>query len=121
VGVELRIGSTLPNDFGSNPARSGPEARPPGNGWHGEAPAFTWHGFLALQGRWVLHDITLDGNSFRDGPSVERRPLVGDAAFGLALRAGRWRIAFARTHRTREFDGQRARPISGSVSLARSF
>jgi hypothetical protein len=121
VGVELRLGRALPHDFGSNPARSGPEARPPGNGWRGRAPGFTWHGFLAVQGRWVLHDITLDGTTFRDGPSVGRRALVGDAALGFALRTGRWRIALARTYRSREFDGQHSPPSFGSVSLTRSF
>ena len=121
VGLELRLGRALPDDFGSNPARSGPEGRPPGSAWHGEAPSFAWHGFLAFQGRWVLRDITLDGNSFRDGPSVDRRPWVADVALGLALRSGRWRAALARTWRSREFDGQRSPPSFGSLVIARSF
>jgi lipid A 3-O-deacylase len=81
--------------------------------------AFAWHGFLAFEGRWVVRDLTLDGNTFRDGPSVERRPFVGDAAFGLAMRSGRWRLALS--HRSREFDGQRSRPSFGSLTIARSF
>ena len=121
TGLELRLGRTLPDDFGSNPARSGPEGRPAGDGWRGAAPSFAWHGFLALEGRWVLRDITLDGNTFRGGPSVERRPFVGDAAFGLAMRTGRWRLALSRTFRSREFDGQRSRPSFGSLTIARSF
>jgi hypothetical protein len=121
VGIELRLGRALPDDFGSNPVRSGPEGRPPGNGWRGEAPGFIWHGFLSLEGRWVLYDIALDGNTFRDGPDVERRPRVGDAAVGLAMRSGRWRLALARNFRTREFDGQRSRPQFGSLTIARSF
>jgi hypothetical protein len=122
VGLELRLGRSLPDDFGSNPARSGPEGwPPPGGGERGAAPSFAWHAFLALEGRWVLHDIALDGNSFRDGPSVDRRPWVGDVALGLALRSGRWRMALARTYRSREFDGQHSPPSFGSLTLARSF
>jgi len=121
AGVELRLGRTLPNDFGSNPVRSGPEGRPPGDAWRGEAPGFSWHGFLSLEGRWVLYDIALDGNTFRDGPDVERRPWVGDAAVGAAMRWGRWRLALARNFRTREFDGQRSPPQFGSLTVARSF
>jgi len=121
VGVELRLGRTLPNDFGSNPVHSGPEGRPPGDGWRGEASGFSWHGFLSLEGRWVLYDIALDGNTFRDGPDVERRPWVGDAALGVAMRSGRWSLALARNFRTREFDGQHSRPEFGSLTIARSF
>lgn len=121
VGVELRLGHALPNDFGSNPVRSGPEGRPPGDGWRGEAPGYSWHGFLSLEGRWVLYDIALDGNTFRDGPDVERRPWVADAALGVAMRWSRWSLAVARNFRTREFDGQRSRPQFGSLTIARSF
>ena len=33
----------------------------------------------------------------------------------------RWKFAFARYYRTREFDGQRSRPSFGSFTISRAF
>ena len=55
--------------------------------------------------------------------SVTRPPQNGvvDIGYGIAADRGRWRIAFARYHRTREFAGQRQRPVFGSVTFTRGF
>jgi hypothetical protein len=79
------------------------------------------HLFLSLDARWVMRDITLDGNTFRNSHSVDKRPFVADIGYGIAADRGRWRIAFARYHRTREFAGQRQRPVFGSVTFPRGF
>ncbi|MCU7370029.1 lipid A deacylase LpxR family protein [Paucibacter sp. O1-1] len=69
----------------------------------------------------MLHDITLDGNTFKSSHSVEKRPTVADIGFGMAITRGPWKLAFARYHRTREFAGQRTVPVFGSVTLSRRF
>ncbi|MFJ5483686.1 lipid A deacylase LpxR family protein [Pectobacterium actinidiae] len=121
TGAELRFGYRLPDDFGTAPLRPAGENTSPisagasrFNGWAG-------HVFVGLDGRWVLHDITLDGNTFRSSHSVDKRPLVADVGYGLAITHGVWKFAFARYHRTREFDGQKSRPVYGSFTVSKRF
>ena len=82
-----------------------------------------WHGhvFVAVDARWVLHDITLDGNTFKSSHSVDKRPMVADIGYGVALHRGHWRFALARYHRTREFDGQEDIPVYGTFTIGRHF
>src|SRR3989304_1476496 len=85
---------------GENPAppRSG---RP--NGW-------SWHLFATSDAAWVIRDITLDGNTFRNSHSVDKRHVVAYGGYGVAVMYGRWKFAAARYHSTREFNGQRQSP-----------
>lgn len=119
VGAEWRFGRGLDDDFGSLPLRPGGEAaggdtRPPRDDAHA-------HAFLSLEGRWLLHDISLDGNSFRASHAVERRPFVLASGYGVAMSWGGWKLVVSRYHRTREFDGQQRRPVFGSITLARTL
>lgn len=119
AGGELRLGRHLPDDFGTAPLRpagenTAPLKKPRVAGWSG-------HLFAAVDGRWVLHDITLDGNSFRSSHSVHKRAWVADVGYGLAVYHGQWRLAIARYHRTREFRGQQEVPVYGTVTLSRRF
>lgn len=120
VGFEIRFGYRLPDDFGSSPLRPAGEntaplraAASPG-GW-------SWHAFVNTDARLVLHDITLDGNSFRDSHHVHKRPLVADVALGIAVLGEDWKLAFARNYGTRQFRGQQERPSFGSITLSRAL
>jgi hypothetical protein len=119
VGGELRYGLRLPDDLGTAPLRPAGENTSPvrktaGSNWNG-------HLFVALDGRWVLHDITLDGNTFKSSHSVDKRPFVADVGYGIAMTQGNWRIAIARYHRTREFRGQKEIPVYGTITVGRRF
>lgn len=120
AGAEWRFGWGVPNDFGSSPLRpAGENAAPTRSGtgtrdWAG-------HLFATLDARWVLHNITLDGNTFKSSHSVDKRAFVADVGYGLAVTHGRWKLAFARYHRTREFNGQRELPVFGSFTVSRKF
>jgi hypothetical protein len=123
VGGEFRWGPTLPDDFGSNPLRPAGE-RTMGRreeGRSGSTSGLAGHAFLAIDARWVLWDISLDGNAFRSSHSVDKEPFVADIGFGIALTRGPWKIVAARFHRSREFRGQKALPVFGSISVSRSF
>jgi hypothetical protein len=50
---------------------------------------------------------------------VDRRPLVGDAGYGLAVMYGHWKFALARYHRSREFEEQKEPPVFGSFTVSR--
>lgn len=119
VGGELRYGLHLPDDFGTAPLRPAGENTSPVRA----TADGTWNGhlFVALDARWVLHDITLDGNTFKSSHSVDKRAFVADIGYGLAMYVGQWRLAFARYHRTREFNGQRDIPVYGTITVGRRF
>ncbi len=119
TGGEVRFGWKLPDDFGSTPLRPAGENTAPARA--GRVPGWSWHLFATADGRWVLRDITLDGNTFRNSHSVDKRPLVADLGYGLAIMRGQWKFALARYHRTREFDLQKETPVFGSFTISRSL
>jgi len=119
AGVEWRWGWRLPDDFGSSSQR-------PGQPYGAVAPTagrrdWRWHLFVGVEGRWVLRDITLDGNTFKSSHRVDKRPFVADLGYGLVVAHGHWRYTLAQYQRSREFDGQAERPSFGSISVSRAF
>ena len=120
TGAELRFGWRVPDDFGSNPLRPAGEhsaSRSSGSN-HG---GWTWHAFVSLEGRAVLRDITLDGNTFKSSHSVDKEPLVADLGYGAAVTRGRWKVTLAQYQRSREFEDQLEPPSFGSLSVSRAF
>ncbi|WP_313161330.1 lipid A-modifier LpxR family protein, partial [Stenotrophomonas sp.] len=59
--------------------------------------------------------------TFRNSHSVDKRHVVGQLGYGLAVMRGRWKFALARYHSTREFDGQKEAPVFGSFTISRSL
>lgn len=63
-----------------------------------------WYAFARAEGRLVAHNITLDGNTFRESASVDKRWLVGEVSVGFSVRfAERYRFTFSHNRRTYEF------------------
>mgnify|MGYP001247141053 CR=1 FL=1 len=120
AGAEMRFGSWFPDNFGSAPSLSVSENTSPSIG-----PVYSErvriHGFAALDVRYVIHDITLDGNTFEDSASVDRKDVVADLGIGIAAHWGNWKIAFAGYFRTREFRGQDANAKLGSITIRRAI
>lgn len=120
AGAEFRFGLNLPDDFGSTPLRpAGENTAPTRQPQSLYTPGA--HMFLTLDTRWVLYDITLDGNLFRDSHSVEKRHAVAYVGYGVAYMRHRWKFALARYHGTREFETQRETPVFGSFTISRAF
>jgi hypothetical protein len=111
AGFELRGGWHLPADFGTN------LIRPSGDSNSRRRPASSVFLFGGVEGRAVARDITLDGNSFRDSPSVSRQPFVADLTGGLCLGTRHWALAYTQALRTREFHGQPKHSVFGSISV----
>ncbi len=114
AGVTLRLGDNLRRDL------SPPDINPgfPGLSYFGMAQETNWYGFIGLQGRWVAHNIFLDGNSFGDGHSVEKEPLVGDMQYGIAVLFGGVRIAISNVVRTREFTLQQEDTLHTALNIS---
>ena len=124
AGGEYRIGWDLPDDFGTSAVRAGGDNSAPGR--HGSRRSnglrvLGLHAFLSLDARLVARDIFLDGNTFRDSLSVDKKPVVADLATGISFLAGRWKVSYAQVLRTREFDRQPHPHHYGSVSLSYSL
>lgn len=113
LGVLTRWGTTLPRDFGPNTIHSTavdvPDVR---DGIDGRVYVFG-----GAQGRAVARNLFLDGNTFRDSPSVDSRVLVGELRAGFAFEWGAFRFAYTHIARSREFDGQDEPQTYGSLAL----
>lgn len=119
AGAEWRWGWHLPDDFGSTPLRSSHVY-----GARNEASrrrGLSGHLFASVDVRWVLRDITLDGNTFKSSHSVDKRPFVADLGYGVVVSHGRWKYTLAQYQRSREFDGQLEPPSFGSITVSRVF
>jgi len=117
AGFTFRLGSHLDEDFGP------PRIRPslPGSGYFRLQKDFTWYLFAGLEGRAVLHNIFLDGNTFSDSHSVDKKQFVGDLQAGLAAQWDRFRFSYTQIFRTKEFKGQDSADIFGALNLSYHF
>ena len=111
TGAEVRAGYRLPADFGST------LIRPTGDSNATVRPPFSIFLFAAVDGRAVARDITLDGNTFQDSPSVDKRPFVADLYTGIGMGTRHWQLTYAQAYRTKEFYGQSNRSVFGSISM----
>lgn len=94
----------------------------PGNrGRMTSTTGWQWYLFANVEGYYVAHNLTLDGNVFSNSHSVDSKEWVGEASAGLALAWDQWQVTYAAVERTREFDGQEKQDKYGAVTLSRSF
>lgn len=117
AGVTLRLGYHLPDDYG--PPRIQPGL--PGNGFFRATDELGWYLFAGFDGRAVLHNIFLDGNTFTDSRDVDKHPLVGDAQVGVALTWESYRLAYTHVFRTKEFGEDNGNDAFGALSLTVKF
>ena len=123
AGAELRLGWNLPRDFGTSLIRPGGDANAPStvSGAAGRGRGFGAYGFAALGGRLVARNIFLDGNTFENSHSIDKKIPVGDLILGASVIYDAVKLSYAQVFRSREFDGQRRRHNFGSLSLSISF
>jgi hypothetical protein len=69
----------------------------------------------------VAHNITLDGNSFSDEPSVEKEPFIGKFGFSYTVRYGHYHFSLANINRTKVFKSQHGGYGYGSVVFSYIF
>jgi lipid A 3-O-deacylase len=94
----------------------------PGSGFF-EAPSQNWSWFLfaGVDGRAVARNIFLDGNTFKDSPSVDKKLFVGDLTLGAAMTLGDYRLSYSYNVRSPEFDHEEGSSAFGSVTLTARF
>lgn len=115
VGAMMRLGQSLNTTWG--PTRVRPSAS--GASFIGSDPAVPFWGydvFAGVEARGVARNIFLDGNTFENGISVQRKAFVADFYAGAEVftQSG-FRVAATVTHRTREYVTQEKASLFGSV------
>ncbi len=117
TGFTVRVGDNLVQDFGP------PRIRPslPGAGVFIPQKGFNWYFFAGAEGRLVLRNIFLDGNTFEDSHNVDKKLIVGDLQLGLALQYNRFRFSFTQIFRTKEFNHQDRPDRFGAFSFSYQF
>lgn len=104
----------------SNPLRVRPAI--PGSGYFSVPEnQFAWSLFAGVEGRAVGHNIFLDGNTFQDSPSVDKKYLIADANAGVSFTYGKAQLSYTINWRSKEFKGQKDPSIFGAVSLGYRF
>lgn len=76
---------------------------------------------VGAEGRVVGRDIFLDGNTFEDSHSVDKKHFVADLTAAATLRYKQLRFTYAHTYRTEEFEEQDGGQVFGSFSIGVSF
>ena len=123
TGAELRFGWYVPKDFGTCPIRPGCDVGESGKGVADdyEKSKYGVHLFASIDGRLVLRDIFLDGNTFNDSHSVNKEPVVADLMAGIAMRFGSFSLSYAYIMRSKEFEGQDKVHNFGALNLTYTF
>ena len=119
AGFSIRL-SPYDSRWQDTPVRVRPSM--PGTGIY-EIPRnkWSWALFSGIEGRAVARDIFLDGNTFTNSYSVEKKPFVADATAGVAFTYDKTRISYTVVYRTKEFVLQDHPEIFGAVSLGVRF
>lgn len=117
VGAMARLGFNLPGDYG--PTRIAPSL--PGSNFFEPTGGFSAYVFAGVDGRAMARNLFLDGNTFRDSPSVRKLNLVYDYDLGAAVTFNAVRLSYTYVIRSREFKTQPQMSKFGAVALSFRF
>jgi lipid A 3-O-deacylase len=116
-GLTLRAGRGLDSHRGP------PRITPRISGSHHQGPrrGLGVQALLTVEGRLVARNLFLDGNSFTESPSVQKRWAVGTAEAGLVLTLGKAWLAYSHVLLSPEYRGQDGPDDYGSALLGLSW
>jgi hypothetical protein len=125
TGAQARFGWHLPNDYGTYLIRPGSDTNAPMNE---DDPRFYpisrrlgCHLFAGFNTSAVLRNIFLDGNTFRDSHSVDKKPFVLQGMAGVAVMVHRFKITYAYVYQTKEYETQNEDQEYTSMTVSYSF
>ncbi len=113
-GIMFRYGTHLNNDLAP------PNIRPgfPGLSLFKPNRQNNWYLFAGIEGRAVARNIFLDGNTFRESHSVNKKSLVADFQYGVVFQTGNMRFSISNMIRSKEFEGQKDKTNFGAVNFS---
>jgi hypothetical protein len=120
LGGHIRLGHKIPQDFGTTFLRGMSELPPPRRSLSDDTSAWEALGFYLHAGigaNLVLHDLTLDGNTFKDSASVDSKLLVPMAGGGVGIGNRRFLATFSYVFVGKEFRGQQKAAEFGALTV----
>jgi hypothetical protein len=123
TGLLARWGWNIPNDFGNFPIQSATcfNAEVEESYCGKQVRKFGLHLFISANAKAVAHDIFLDGNTWRDSHSVDKKPFVGTFMGGIGLNSKRFKAVLSYVYQTKAFDEQDDPQVYGSLNLSFRF
>ncbi len=117
VGATFRLGFDLPADYGP------PRIRPslPGSDFFIPSEVLGAYLFTTVGERAVARNIFLDGNTFRDGPHVDKETLVSSLQIGAAMTYEDMRFSYTQVFMTKEYKTETHAPAFGVLTLSYRF
>lgn len=114
AGGTIRMGQNLDRSFGI------PAVPPAESGQSGFLPGASngWYVFAGLEGRYMARNLLLDGNTFENSHSVDRKPWVSDISLGAAIIWESTQLSYTYIWRTKEFETQKDNDQFGSITLS---
>lgn len=117
LGATLRLGYDLPADYGP------PRIRPslPGSDFFIPTKRLGGYLFTTIGQTVVGRNIFLDGNTFSESPSVDKRIFVSSIQAGAAITFGQMRVSYSQVYITKEYDTQKYSPKFGTITVSYRF
>ncbi len=116
MGAILRMGHNLQSDYG--PPRNRPGAQGSDFFPRVRKGKFYWYFFFGVEGRVVVRNVFLDGNTFTDSHRVDKKGFVGDLHMGFVVACKSFRLALTEVIRSREFENQKEQDEFGGISIS---
>ena len=124
AGIETRFGLNVPLDFGESQIQPASSANAPVMAQYSRLSGFEGYSlylFASANGRAVLRDIFLDGNTLARSHSVDKEYFVGNVAVGIGMIIYRFKLSIAEVIRTREFHDQQGAQKFASIILSFTY
>ena len=121
AGGLLRFGYNMPDDFGPSLVRGMGFMPPPRRDVQSKSSDWGFSVYGGSVAHLVLRDITLDGNTFEDSPSVDKKFFVPMAGVGMSVGNRRFQASFSYIFWGKEFEGQDKNSKFGSLTLSYFF
>jgi lipid A 3-O-deacylase len=114
TGLIARWGQNIPKDYG--PPLVSPNFL--GSLLFIPDKNFGWYLFSGIEGRWVIRNLFLDGNTFEDSHSVEKYPVLGSFQIGLVASFEQFRVTYAHILQTKSFKAQKNTEAYGALTVS---
>jgi hypothetical protein len=124
-GGQFRYGLNLPNDFGTLLIRPGSDTNAPIDDsdprLSPKTRPLSIHVFLGVDAFDMARNILLDGNTFTESHSVDKRPFLGRFFAGFGILFHKVKFTYSNVWQTREFETQKGGQQYGSITLSYSY
>ena len=123
IGGELRFGYNLTSSLNSPRIREAGVGGLPTSkeGLIGADPAFGLFLVFGGEGRGVLRNLFVEGNTFSESHGKEREDWVADGYLGATATLGSWSFSYLYTRRSRDFTEQERYHEYGALTVSHTF